>query len=356
MTAQRIATVRKHLRALRLDALLIISPPHIQYLTGFSGSNGCCVITQRKQTLVTDGRYTTQVKEETRGFRILIAGKTLFEEIKDRKILSPHTRVGFNPGELHVTQWENLKTVFPSVRFVKTRNVIESIAAVKEESEIDLIRKAVGISDEVFREVLPLINDGVKELDIAAEIVYQHRKRGADADAFEPIVASGLRGALPHARATTKPIRRGELVTLDFGCRVGGYHSDITRTVAVGSPSGESRTIYEAVRAAQQRSVEAVRNGMKARDLDAVARTSIKAAGFGRFFSHSLGHGLGLEVHEVPRVSALSMDILQSGNVITIEPGIYVPNVGGVRIEDDVVVRDHGAEVLSKSPKELMIL
>ena len=356
MNAQRIATVRKHLNALRLDALLVTALPQIRYLTGFSGSHACCILTAQKQFLFTDGRYKVQVKEEVRGFRTFITPKSLFEEMKTRNVLPKKGRIGYNPSVLHVTEFENLKSFFPHLRFVKTRNVVQSLSAVKDDQEIELIRKAVAISDEVFKALLPVLKDGVSELDIAAEIVYQHRRRGAEADAFEPIVASGVRGALPHARATAKKIQRGDLVTLDFGCRVAGYHSDLTRTVAVGTPSERCRSIYEAVRKSQQLALDAARNGMKAKDLDAVARRSIKASGYAKYFPHSLGHGLGLEVHELPRVSALSTDILQTGNVVTIEPGIYVPGVGGVRIEDDVVIRDHHAEVLSTSPKELMIL
>ncbi|HEX9613874.1 MAG TPA: Xaa-Pro peptidase family protein [Bacteroidota bacterium] len=356
MNAQRIATVRKHLSALRLDALLVTSLPHIRYLTGFSGSNACCVITDRSQVLLTDGRYKTQVKEETKGFRTFITGKGLFEEAKARKVIPIKGRLGFSAPELRVSELENLKTLFPKARFVKTRNIVGSIAAVKDESEIEKIRRAVAVSDEVFKAILPVLKEGITELDIAAEIVYQHRRRGAEADAFEPIVASGVRGALPHARATAKKIRSREFVTLDFGCRLQGYHSDLTRTVAVGTPGDELRTMYEVVKESQQRALDAARSGMKARDLDSVARKRIKTAGYGKYFPHSLGHGLGLEVHEMPRVSALSTDILQSGNVVTIEPGIYVPNFGGVRIEDDVVIREQNAEILTASPKELMIL
>lgn len=356
MNAQRIATVRKHLSALRLDALLVTSLPHVRYLTGFSGSHACCVISGQSQFLLTDGRYKAQAKEETKGLRTFIAARGLFEEAKVRKVLPRKGRIGFNAVEMRVAELENLKTLFPAARFVKTRNIVGSIAAVKDESEIERIRRAVAVSDEVFRAILPVVREGTTELDIAAEIVYQHRRRGAEADAFEPIVASGVRGALPHARATARKIRPGDLVTLDFGCRLQGYHSDLTRTVAVGTPGEELRTVYEVVRRAQQEALDAARSGLKARDLDAVARKRIKAAGFGKYFPHSLGHGLGLEVHELPRVSALSTDILQAGNVVTIEPGIYIPNVGGVRIEDDVVIRQEHAEVLSASPKELMIL
>lgn len=356
MVARRLAVVRQHVTALKLDALLVTFLPHVRYLTGFSGSNACCVITARRQVLVTDGRYKAQVRSEVKGFDLYIARSSLFHELHARRILPAKGRIGFNSAQLNVAELENLKSLFGSAKFLKTRDIVGAVASVKDESEIQSIRDAVAISDAVFRYIVGIIEEGVTELDIAAELVYQHRKLGAEADAFEPIVASGRRGCLPHARATSKRIKRGELVTLDFGCRFNGYHSDLTRTVAVGRPGSELKKIYQTVKDAQQRAVDAARAGMKAKDLDTVARDRIRRAGFGRFFTHSLGHGLGLQVHEGPRVSAMSTDWLQSGNVITVEPGVYVPGVGGVRIEDDVVIRDHHADVLTRSPKELIML
>lgn len=356
MNARRLSAVRQHLAALRLDALLVTFPPHVRYLTGFSGSNACCVVTPRDQSLVTDGRYKIQVQEEVKGFQIFVANGSLFQELRSRRTLPLKGRIGFNPSQIHVAELENLKSLFAGARFVKTRDIVGAVAAVKDEDEVQSIRAAATISDDVFRYILGVVKAGVSELDIAAELVYQHRKRGAEADAFEPIVASGMRGCLPHARAGTKRIKKGELVTLDFGCRLNGYHSDLTRTVAVGKPGPELRKIYQTVKDAQQRAVEAAKGGMKARDLDAVARMRIKKAGFGRYFTHSLGHGLGLQVHEGPRISAQSADRIQPGNVITIEPGVYVPGVGGVRIEDDVVIRKGYAETLTTSPRELIIL
>lgn len=356
ISRQRLAAVRRHLRPLGLHALLVTFLPHVRYLTGFSGSNACCVITAHEAFLVTDGRYRTQVRQEVQGYRTFIASRSLFEELKQKKLLGGRIRVGFDPGVLRVSELRNLRSLFPSARFSPIRDFLADLTAVKDEVEIALIRRAVEISDTVFRSVRSVIKPGVAELDVAAEIVYQHRIRGAEADAFEPIVASGIRSALPHARATGKRIAKGDLVTLDFGGRLQGYHSDITRTVAVGKPGAKQRKIYEVVRDAQQRAVDAARAGMTGADLDAVARKVIGKAGFGRFFPHSLGHGLGLQVHEAPRLSALSTDVLRDGHVVTIEPGVYVPGVGGVRIEDDVVIRNGHAEVLSTSPRDLIIL
>ncbi|HLA69090.1 MAG TPA: M24 family metallopeptidase, partial [Bacteroidota bacterium] len=235
-------------------------------------------------------------------------------------------------------------------------SIVDASVSVKDESEIDLIRKAVSLTEKVFLEVLNIIREGVSELDLAAEIGYLHRKYGAEADAFEPIVASGERGALPHARASAKKIRNRELVTIDLGCRYRGYHSDLTRTVALGRINPERRRLYTVVRDAQQLALDAARDGMTGKELDGVARRHIKSRNLGRFFTHSLGHGLGMQVHENPRISSQSNDILAPGNVITIEPGVYVPGVGGVRIEDDVVIRNRGHELLTTIPKELITL
>ncbi len=356
MNTQRLEAIRGSLRKLRLDALLVTFLPHVRYLTGFSGSNGLLLILPKKQLFITDGRYTTQAREEVKGCRILIAKRSLGEEMKKKKLVPSRGRIGFEIQYTNVAELENLKSLFPRVRFVSTRGVVESLCSIKDDAEVELIRRAVSISEKVFQSLLPLLKPGISELDVAAEILYLHRKHGAEAEAFEPIVASGLRGALPHARATSKTIKRGELVTLDFGCRFRGYHSDMTRTVAVGKPDGEGLKIYNVVREAQQRAVDSARSEMAAKDLDAVARKYITKAGFGRAFMHSLGHGLGLQVHEAPKISALSKDILQEGNVITIEPGIYVPSVGGVRIEDDVVIRNGSCEVLTTATKELIVV
>lgn len=356
MNARRLEAVRKKIHGARLDAFLVTFLPHVRYLSGFSGSNGLCVVLPERQYFLSDVRYKTQSSEEIKEFRIFITKTGLFEELKKRRVLPTKGRIGIEVQHLTVADLENLKILFPRLRFVPTRGIVEHVASVKDDSELDAMKQAVAISDEVFLGVLPAIKEGVSETDIAAEILYRHRKAGAEAEAFEPIVASGPRGALPHARATARKIRKGELVTLDFGCRFQGYHSDLTRTVSVGNPPDEAKAIYGVVLEAQQRAIGAAKSGMKGRALDAVARGFIRKAGYGKFFSHSLGHGLGLQVHEMPRISAASRDLLEEGNVITIEPGIYVPGVGGVRIEDDVVILKDRCEILNKAPKHLMIL
>ncbi len=356
MFDRRLLEVRKQLETSRLDALLVSHLPHVRYLTGFSGSNGLCVLTLSKQFFFTDNRYREQSKNEIDGFEIIVTSDTLLKAARKRGMLNGRKRIGFESQYLSVSAFENLKKLFPTASLVSKCSVIENIAAVKEDSEIEAIKQAAAITDKVFKKVLLALQPGVRELDLAAEISYWHQRFGAEGDAFESIVVSGPRGALPHGRATEKRIRRGEFVTLDFGCRVHGYNSDLTRTVAVGKPTERARKIYRTVLEAQCKAIEATRPGVPARRLDRVARNHIRQEGFGKYFSHSLGHGLGIEIHEPLRLSVKSKDVVRAGNVFTIEPGIYIRGFGGVRIEDDVVVRGSGCEVITKSPKELIIV
>lgn len=356
MPERRLQEVRRHLESSRLDALLISHMPHVRYLTGFTGSNGLAVISHRRQYFLTDNRYRDQVKAEVSGFRTIVAPAGLFEAVRKHGILRTAKRVGFEAPYVSMALFTNLKTLFPRRTFVPTSSLVERMCAVKDAHEIELMRSAAAMTDRIFLRVLNVIKPGVTEAEVAAEISYWNRRYGSEGDAFEPIVASGPRGALPHARPSKKKIRKGELVTLDLGSRVRGYHSDLTRTIAVGKPSAKAMTVYRVVLEAQLKAIEAAQAGVPARKLDTVARSHIRRQGFGRYFSHSLGHGLGIEVHETLRLSALSKEILEVGNVVTIEPGIYLPGFGGVRIEDDVVIREKGCEVLNQAPKELIIL
>lgn len=356
MNVHRVEAVRRKLQASKLDALLITFLPHIRYLTGFTGSNGLCVVAPDHQFFLTDGRYREQVRREIRGWKIGVTNNSLLSTLSKMRALENLRKVGIESDYLTVAGLESLRKSFPENRFIPTSSPVDELARTKEEEEIKNIRNAVEISDRVFREILGIIRVGIREREIAAHISYLHRKFGAETDAFEPIVASGERGCFPHAAATDKKIQNCELVVLDFGCRFNGYHSDLTRTVSVGKPGSEAKKVYQTVLDAQRKAIDAAVSGMEARKLDAVARNLIRRRGFGRFFVHSLGHGLGMQVHEFPRVSPRSKERLESGNVITIEPGIYKRGVGGVRIEDDVVIGDGHCEVLTKSPKELIIL
>lgn len=352
----RVEGLRRLLAEHDLDAFLVTHLAHLRYLSGFSGSNGIGVVTHRNASLITDGRYAEQVRAQVHRWSAVITGGDLVVELKRTRILRKGWRVGIDGNSMLLGQYRLLKKTFPDVRFAPQVDLIERLAAVKDASEIRSIRQAVDITDRVFLELLGIIEPGVTEIDLAAEISYRQRKHGAEGDAFETIVASGERGALPHGRATGKRLRNRELVTLDFGCVVDGYHSDLTRTIGLGRLSHEQKSVYTAVLDAQRRAIDAAREGMDTRALDEVARAHIRSCGFEKFFRHSLGHGLGLQIHEAPRISYASKGALRSGNVITIEPGIYIPHLGGVRIEDDVVVRNGACEVLTRSPKELIVL
>ena len=306
ITHQRLKAVRTLMAALRLQSLLVTELEHVRYLTGFSGSSGLCLITQSKQFFITDNRYKSQAPQEVIGFKIIIAKQNLFPSLAERKLVQTRSRIGFESQNISVADMDSLKKLLPLRHFIPATSILENVTAIKDDKEIELIRYAASISDKVFKRLLTLVRPGVRECDIAAEISYLHRKYGAECDAFAPIVASGERGALPHAQPSEKKIRRGELVVLDFGCRYRGYNSDITRTLAVGNPSAEMKKIYRIVLDSQRKAIEAVHSGVTARSIDAIARTHIQQNGYGRYFIHSLGHGLGIHVHDPLRVSAVS--------------------------------------------------
>ncbi len=340
-----------------LDALIVSSLHNVRYLTSFSGSNALCVVKQKEAAFLTDGRYAEQiVGEVSRSFKRTITALGLYEGLAKQRFLRGSKKVGFESHYVSYAQYRTMKKLCPSVSFVPTTDIVERLAILKDADEIAAIQKAVDISDKVFGEVLTMIKPGMEERTVAAEISYLHKRFGAEGDSFETIVASGPRGSLPHARASSKRIQKAEMVTLDFGCVVDGYNSDITRTIAVGKASRRAREIYKVVLDAQSEAIDAARGGMSARDLDAVARKQITRAGFGKYFIHSLGHGLGLHVHERPRISSLSKEYLQAGSVITIEPGVYIPGFGGVRIEDDILLTETGCRVLNRAPKELLVV
>ena len=356
MTRSRIDAVRLVLASRRLDALVVTHLPHIRYLCGFSGSNALLIITQKKALFATDGRYAEQVRSEVRDVRVVVGAGPLSDVIAPSVRFASGARIGFDPDLVSVAGLTRFRARFPKARWVAAGGLLDPLISVKDAGEIDLLKQAIAISERVFGELLPMLVPGVRESEVAARISYLHRLHGADGDGFESIVASGPRGALPHARPTDRRIRKGELVTIDFGCRFQGYHSDITRTLAIGRPAPRLKRMYKAVLEAQLTSLAAVRAGVPARAVDAEARRVFRAYRLLQHFRHSLGHGLGLQIHEQPRLAPTSSDILRDGQVVTIEPGVYVPGVGGVRIEDDVVVRPHGRDLLTALSKELIVL
>lgn len=356
MTRSRIDAVRMLLQSRRLDGLVVTHLPHVRYLCGFSGSNGLLFITRNKALFATDGRYAEQVRTEVHDATVVIGAGPLVDVIAPSLRFPRGARIGYDPDLTTVAGLQRLKSRFPKVRWTANGGLLDPLISVKDAGEIVLLKRAIAISERVFGEILPILVPGVRESEVAARISYLHKLHGADGDGFESIVASGPRGALPHARPTDRRIRKGELVTIDFGCRYHGYHSDITRTLAIGRPSAKLKQLYKAVLDAQLTSLMAVRAGVPARAVDAEARRVFRSYRLLSSFRHSLGHGLGLQIHESPRVAPTSPDILRDGHVVTIEPGLYVAGVGGVRIEDDVIVRPHGCELLTTLPKELIVL
>jgi len=339
----------------RLSSLLVTHPSNWYYLTGFTGEAGALVISRRGSALITDGRFLKQAREETSGIRIVPQERALLYSVA--KFLKAHggSRVGFDAIRLTVDQFRKLrKEAGARVGWVAASGDVESLRAIKGEAEIALMRKAARLAGEVLQSVLKLLRPGVREIEIGAEIEYQMRRKGASGPAFETIVAFGKRSAHPHARPTAKRLKKNELVVLDLGAILAHYCSDITRTVFFGRAPARVRAWYRAVQEAQAAAVSAVRAGVRCEHIDAAARGVLAGCKLDRFFVHSTGHGLGLEVHEDPRVARGQRQTLVPGNVITIEPGVYVPGVGGIRIEDDVVVRADGNEVLTRVPRDFI--
>ena len=352
----RIATIQRLLVEHGADAALLTFLPDIRWAVGFTGSNALLAVTREVAHFVTDGRYTAQAAEEVSGAEVHVPGYALVEHVQQEDLLAGAGAVLVQADHLTVAQLDELRERFGGVRFEAVSGLLREAVASKSEGEIEAIRRAQAVTEAVFDEILPLIGPGVSERDLAAEIVYQHLKRGAAAMAFEPIVASGLRGALPHGRPSGKTLRPGELIVIDMGCVLDGYNSDMTRTVALGEPEDEARAAYAVVLDAQRRAAEAVRAGASTNAVDAVARDRIAEAGLGEYFSHGLGHGVGLQVHEWPRLSSHTDDVLPENAVVTVEPGVYLPERFGIRIEDLVVARAGGPEVLTRTPKDLLVL
>lgn len=355
--ADRIDAVQAQLAALDADALLLTSLPNIRWACGFTGSNGSLIVAPDEAHFVTDGRYTEQAHEEVAGAHVHVARRGLSAYIQNQELLAPFDRVAFQSDDLTVAQFETLTDDHSAVDWVPQHQVLTHAVAAKDESEVERIRAAQAITEAVFDDILPFIEPGVTERELAAEITYRHLKRGAESMSFDPIVAAGENGARPHARPTDRPFQEGDMIVIDMGGFQDGYASDMTRTVALGDPGDEARRGYNLVREAQEQALDAARAGLTGKALDKVARDVIENGGLGDFFAHGLGHGIGLQVHEWPRVSHTTDDELPAGACVTIEPGVYVPEEGyGVRIEDIVVLRSNGAENLTGTSKDLRIL
>ncbi|MER2000028.1 MAG: Xaa-Pro peptidase family protein [Lysinibacillus sp.] len=351
----KLLKLREALKEQQIDALLITSDYNRRYMTGFTGSSGVAIISADAAVFITDFRYTEQANKQVQGFDIVQHSGLIHQEVAEQvKKLGVET-IGFEQDTMTYATYELYKQVI-SAKFVPVSGLIEKIRLIKTPEEINIIKVACEIADKAFSHILTYMKPGITELDVSNELEFFMRKQGATSSSFDIIVASGLRSALPHGVATNKVIEQGDFVTLDFGAYYNGYISDITRTVAVGEPNAKLVDMYNTVLESQLLALEKVGPGMTGREADAVARDYLASKGYAEAFGHSLGHGIGLEVHENPGLSMRSSTVLQPNMVVTIEPGVYIPGVGGVRIEDDIVITETGNEILTHSSKQLIIL
>ena len=360
----RLEKIECFLESSRLDAFLVTHLANVRYLCGFSGSSGVLAFADGKWAFFTDGRYTTQARSEVRGAKVIVeprapltvAAGWVAQSFKPNR---QPIRIGIESEHATVAMKDRIEAEvrrpIPKSRYrlVATSDIVEQFRIKKDAKEIRLIRSAVDLASSIFPKMLRAIREGITENEVAGELEHLARKAGAEKMSFETIVAAGRRSALPHARPSQNRIGKG-FVVLDYGVILGGYCSDMTRTVCVGRPSQAARDVYSAVLEAQLAGISAVRSGAQAQQVDAAARTVLKTHKLDRYFTHSLGHGVGIEIHEAPRVAKGQAQTLEAGMVVTIEPGVYIPERGGVRIEDMVLVTANGCEVLTSTPKELV--
>ena len=358
--AVRLRALRKRMTAQQVEALLVTHLSDVRYLCGFTGSNAALAITPSKAVLFTDGRYIAQAKEETQAARVVIAKKSALHEAC-ALLESAAKHASFDPANTTVAQLDQMRHSLTGKgrrSFFKplTAPIVSELRMVKDADELKAMAKAADLGNRIFHAVLPHLEGGVSETEVAAGLEYFARSMGAEAMSFETIVASGPRSSLPHGRASTRKLPRNGFVTLDFGVILKGYCSDMTRTVALGKISSEEHRAYDAVLAAQEAAVAAVRPGGTCGEVDEAARSVLRDAGLADYFTHSTGHGVGLEIHESPRIAAGQKLALKPGMVITIEPGVYLAGKFGIRIEDMVVVTERGHKVLTPVTKTLIEL
>ena len=351
--------LRDHLATTPYDALLVSHLPNIRYLCGFTGSAGLLLVEEAGSVFFTDVRYDTQAHEEVKGAKVVITKKSalggLGEFLEKQRKGRQKFAVGIESEHFTIADKKRLAKLLPSGTVLKNASaIIERARMIKDTDEIALIRSAVLVGAQLFDRALKVMRRGIKEVEVAAEMELAARRAGAEAMSFPTIIASGARSALPHGRASDQAIAPGGFVVCDFGVILSGYCSDQTRTVWVGSVADDARQAYEAVKEAQQAAIDAVKPGATTGEVDAAARKVLKKRKLDRYFTHSTGHGVGLEIHEAPRVAAGQEEILQPGMVITIEPGVYFPGKWGIRIEDMVVVTAGGGEVLTPTGKEFL--
>ena len=357
---RRQRALLQKMKAIELDGFLVTHMPNVRYLCGFTGSSGALAMAKGKRTFFTDGRYAQQGRDEIEQVRLVITKKPAISAAIEWLAAQGMAKIGFEGDQLSVTMHAKFRNILGSFRrrprLTTTTSMVEAMRMVKEQQEIEQIRAAVVLASQVFASCLPTLKKGIRENDFAAELDYVARRLGAEGMAFPTLVASGSRSALPHGTPSTQTIAGKGFVMIDFGVILGGYCSDMTRTVHLGRPSERATKVYQAVLEAQLAAIAAVRPGSSCAAVDQAARKVLNKAKLARYFTHSTGHGVGLEIHESPRIGRGQDYVLQPGHVITIEPGLYIPGEGGVRIEDMVVVTESGCEVLTPTGKEMIVL
>lgn len=353
----RVKELQSKFKSNNIDCFLVTSLKNIYYLTGFTGDAGILFISPRKVKLITDYRFQGEVVDRVHNVEVCLTRKKYFKEIATQRVIKRKDRIGFESRHVSYNLYWELRKKFDWLKFKSFDSFIEDLRVKKTKEEIKNIKKACEISDKAFLEVLDYIKPGVREIEIAAELEYRMKKLGGEKVAFDTIVASGFRSSIPHGTASDKKIKRGEFVVMDFSTYYRGYASDMTRTVFVGTPTDKDKNLYDVVYQAQKLAREATKEGTKLKDLDRIARNYIENSGYGKYFTHSLGHGVGLDVHEAPVVSIKNHNgIVENGMVFTIEPGIYLPEYQGIRIEDIVAIRNKRGDVLTNSERELIVL
>jgi Xaa-Pro aminopeptidase len=353
----RLKKLRAALKKAKVDALVISDLTNVRWASGYTGTSGAIVVMPSEAYFITDFRYQEQAAQQVGGsYSIQIADKGLWQEAAQILKQAKAARIGFEAEHTSVAMLEDVQKLLKPAEAVSTRRVVEDLRLIKDADELAIIQRAVTVIDECFESICNFIKPGVREVEVADELLFQMRRRGASGASFTTIVASGERGALPHGVASYKAIEAGDMVTIDMGAIVDGYCSDCTRTVCVGKPTKEQQKIYGIVWEAQMAASAALRPGLGCKEADAVARKIIEDAGYGDAFGHGLGHGVGIEIHEQPRLSRLGQGKLKPGMVVTCEPGIYLAGWGGVRIEDMLVITEDGAQTLTRARKPRRII
>lgn len=351
----RIKNVQIKVQEANIDALLVTNMYNIRYLANFTGTTGLIVVTRDNAYFVTDFRYTEQAAEQAKGFTIIQNEGLIYNEVAEIIKTDKIEKLGFEEENITFATYQKINDLI-SCELVPTSGIVEKLREVKSEEEIEIMQQAVNIAEKAYNYILGYIKPGMTEIQVANELDFYMRNLGATGVSFDTIVASGVRSAMPHGVASDKVIEEGDMVTIDFGCYYKGYASDMTRTFAVGDPGEKLKEIYAIVQEANQRVTEQAKAGMTGAELDAIARDYITEQGYGPQFGHTTGHGLGLEVHEMPSISFRNNEKLVENNVVTNEPGIYIAGLGGVRIEDDLVIKENGNINLMSSAKDLIIL